>query len=126
MKPTQEIIATLSNFTGTTAYYRYSPIFRNFVLTDGSKYLAEACDAFWLCDAIASHLPSYRDEGFVVARLFVIDGEASLTFDDGNGNILASQEIEFTTFPLGSITLYVIPQDMGDEIVYVILLASEY
>ena len=126
MKPTNEIITTLPNFTGTTAYYRYSPIFRNFVLTDGSKYLAEACDAFWLCDAIASHLPSYRDEGFVVARLFVVDGKASLTFDDGNGNILASQEIEFTTFPLDKITLYVIPQDMGDEVVYVILLASEY
>ena len=126
MKPTQEILTTLPNFTGTTAYYRYSPIFRNFVLTDGSKYLAEACDAFWLMDAIASHLPSYRDEGFVVARLAVVDARASLTFDDGNGNILASQEIEFTTFPLGSITLYVIPQDMGDEVVYVILLASEY
>ena len=126
MKPTHEIIATLPNFTGTEHYYRYSPIFRNFVLTDGSKYLAEACDACWLCDAIASHLPSYRDEGFVVARLFVVDGKASLTFDDGNGNILASQEIEFTTFPLGSITLYVIPQDTGDEVVYVILLASEY
>lgn len=126
MKPTQEILATLPNFTGTTAYYRYSPMFRTFVLTDCVKYLAEACDAFWLCDAIASHLPSYRDEGFVVARLFVVDAEASLTFDDGNGNILASQEIEFTTFPLDEITLYVIPQDMGDEVVYVILLASEY
>ena len=126
MKPTHEILATLPNFTGTTAYYRYSPIFRNFVLTDGSKYLAEACDAFWLMDAIASNLPSYKDEGFVVARLFVVDARASLTFDDGNGNILASQEIEFTTFPLDEITLYVIPQDMGDEVVYVIFLASEY
>ena len=126
MKPTHEILATLPNFTGTTAYYRYSPIFRNFVLTDGSKYLAEACDAFWLMDALASHLPSYKNEGFVVARLVVVDAEASLTFDDGNGIILAKQFIEFTTFPLDKITLYVIPQDMGDEVVYVILLASEY
>ena len=55
-----------------------------------------------------------------------INGWHVTSSDDGNGNILASQEIEFTTFTLDEITLYVIPQDMGDEVVYVILLTTEY
>ena len=32
----QEILNTLPNFYGTEAYYRYSPQFRNFLLTDGA------------------------------------------------------------------------------------------
>ena len=114
----------LRQFTGTEDYTRWSALFRNFVLTDGALYLAENAGAFWLMDAIASHLGSYKNEGFVVAHLCMIGstGKWSLLLEDGNDNTLAEQTIEFSDFPLEEITLYVIQQDD----LWVILLTSEY
>ena len=114
----------LRQFTGTEAYTRWSALFRNFVLTDGALYLAENAGAFWLMDAIASHLGSYKNEGFVVAHLCMIGstGKWSLLLEDGNDNTLAEQIIEYSDFPLDEITLYVISQDD----LRVILLPSEY
>ena len=45
--------ATLSQFTGTAQYWRVA---RQFVITDGVKYLAETAACFWLIDAAISHL----------------------------------------------------------------------
>lgn len=118
----QEILDTLPNFTGTDGYTRWSPIFRNFLLTDGAKYIAEACDAFWLMDLFASHLPAYKDEGFAVLYLKVKDGKAVVQIEDGNGKVLKKQKIEYTDFPLDQIVLYCCPQD--DQ--FVLMLPSEY
>ena len=41
MRPAHEIQADLTNFTGTEAYHRWSILFRNFVLTDGAKYVKD-------------------------------------------------------------------------------------
>ena len=118
----QEILNTLPNFYGTDGYTRWSPIFRNFLLTDGAKFIAEACDAHWLVDLFASHLPAYKDEGFAVLYLKVKDGKAVAQIEDGNGKVLKKQKIEYTDFPLDQIVLYCCPQD--DQ--FVILLPSEY
>ena len=118
----QEILNTLPNFYGTEAYYRYSPQFRNFLLTDGAKYVAEACDAHWLVDLFASHLPAYKDEGFAVLYLKVKGGKAVAQIEDGNGKVLAKQKIDYTNFPLDAVVLYCVPQDDN----FVILLPSEY
>ena len=124
MKTKQEILAELPNFYGTSSYTRWSVLFRNFVLTDGALYLAENAGAYWLCDAIASHYPSYKDEGFVVAKLRRAKATEGwvLRIEDGNDGLLADQLIEYSDFPLDEITLYVIPQDD----LWVILLPSEY
>lgn len=122
MKTKDEILAELPNFYGTENYTRWSALFRNFVLTDGAKYIAEECGAYWLMDAIASHLSSYRDEGFVVAKFQAIVGGWELGITDGNDNVLAQQDIEFTDFPLDEVTLYVIKQDD----LWIVLLPSEY
>ena len=112
----------LRQFTGTSGYTRWSALFRNFVLTDGALFLAEQAKCFWLMDALASHLSSYRDEGFVVAKFQAIVGGWELGITDGNEHFLATQRIEFSDFPLDEITLYVIRQDD----LRVILLPSEY
>ena len=124
MKTREEILQELPNFYGTENYFRLSPLFRTFVLTDGAKYLADAAGAWWLMDAIASHLGSYRDEGFVVAKLQRATATNGwvLRLEDGNDGLLADQLIEFSDFPLDEITLYVIQQDD----LRVILLPSEY
>jgi len=122
MKTKQEILAELPNFYGTEHYHRFSPLFRNFVLTDGAKYIAEECGAYWLMDAIASYKQKYQAEGFAVATLTASHDSGTLVITDGNGNTFAQQDIGFTDFPLDEITLYVI--DNGDF--WVLLLPSEY
>ena len=118
----QTILNALPNFHGTEAYYRWSSLFRNFLLTDGAKFIAAACDAYWLVDLFASHLPAYKDEGFAVLYLKVKDGKATAQIEDGNGKVLAKQKIDYTNFPLDAVVLYCVPQDDN----FVILLPSEY
>lgn len=118
----QELQQNLSQFTGTEAYTKWSILFRNFVLTDGAKFLAEEAGAYWLMDAVASHYQAYKKEGFVVAKLLKYKGNWVLDITDGDENSLATQRIEYSDFPLEEITLYVIPQDD----LWVILLPSEY
>ena len=124
MKTKDEILANLPNFYGTENYFRLSPVFRNFVLTDGALYLAEQAKCFWLMDAIVSHIGSYKDEVFVVAKLQRATATNGwvLRLEDGNDGLLVDQLIEFSDFPLDEITLYVIQQDD----LWVILLTSEY
>ena len=118
----QEILNTIPQFYGTEAYYRWSPIFKNFLLTDGAKYIAESADAYWLVDLFASHLPAYKDEGFAVLYLKVNGSKATAQIEDGNGKVLKKQKIEYTDFPLDQIVLYCCPQD--DQ--FVIMLPSEW
>ena len=124
MKTKDEILANLPNFYGSENYYALSPLFRSFVLTDGARYLADAAGAWWLMDAVASHLGSYRDEDFVVAKLLRAKASNAwiLRLEDGNDEVLADQIIEYSDFPLDEITLYVIAQD--DR--WIVLLPSEY
>ena len=114
----------MPNFYGTENYYALSPLFRSFVLTDGARYLADAAGAWWLMDAVASHLGSYRDEDFVVAKF--LRAKASngwiLRLEDGNNEVRADQSIGYSDFPLDEITLYV----EYDGTNHVILLPSEH
>ena len=123
MKTKDEILNDLPSFYGTEHYHRWSPFFRNFVLTDGAKYIADACGAYWLMDAIASHLGSYKSEGFAVVKLSRATASNGwlLRIEDGNDGLLADQLIEFTDFPLDEIKLYVAHSEY-----WVIMLPSEY
>ena len=116
---TNELQANLSQFIGTEKYYR---ITHRHLLTDGTKYLAENAQCFWLMDAIASHLPKQYHDYFAVANLTVKNSSAHLTLDDGNGNIHVSQMIKYTDFLLDEVKLYC----AFDGEYWVIMLPSEY
>ena len=110
----------LNYFTGTEKYYRIS---RRHLLTDGTKYLAEKAECFWMMDAIASHLGEIGTEDwFVQVRMTVNCKRATMIYEDGNGNEHARQEIPFTDFPLSSITLFA----CWDQENWVIMMPSEY
>jgi hypothetical protein len=119
MNSTENLQSDLSQFIGTEKYYRISQCH---LLTDGTKYLAEQAECFWLMDAIASHLPKYFSDYFCVARLLVKDSSAELVLDDGNDNVYARQSIEYTDFPLSEIKLLC----QFDGELWVIMLTSEY
>ena len=112
--------STLSQFTGTSAYYRIS---RRHLLTDGTKYLAEEAECFWMMDAVASHLCEIGTEDwFVQVRVQVSEGRAEMIYEDGNGHEHARQAIPYTDFALSEITLYA----CWDQEHWVIMLPSEY
>jgi len=61
----------LSQFYGSENLYRWNFLTKS-VLTDGTKYLAEVAGAYWLFDAIDSHLMAQglnENTEFVVATL---------------------------------------------------------
>lgn len=110
----------LSHFTGTERYYRIS---RRHLLTDGTKYLAEEAEYFWMMDAIASHLSEIgTDDWFVQVRMTVNENRATMIYEDGNGKEHARQEIPFTDFPMPTVSLYAC-WDGGH---WVIVLPGEY
>ncbi len=110
----------LSQFIGTTGYFRIS---RRHLLTDGTKYLAEEAECFWMMDAIASHLCEIGTEDwFVLIRVQVTEGRTVMIYEDGNDHEHACQEIPYTDFPMNSITLYA----CWDGEHWVIMLPSEY
>lgn len=112
-------------FTGTEKWHRYSPLFPKVLLTDGALYLAQEGGAFWLMDLIASSQinKQVKKEPFQVWRLMVHkDNSATITGEDGNGNVIYTQYIEKTDFPLDSIDIWA-----GQEEEHlIILLPSEY
>jgi hypothetical protein len=111
----------LNQFTGTEHWYRYGLV-RDVLFTDGAKFLADEGGAYWLIDAIANaqrHEKAVAAEPFQVWKLSVRENHTgTLTCDDGNGEIVYQQELDYTDCPLPEITLY-----FTDNM---ILLPSEY
>lgn len=117
----QKLEQELLQFIGTEHYYS---IRSDFMGTDGVKYLAEQASCFWLLDLYWSHLLNidHIANPFTVLRMTVQNSAAYVVIEDGNDNVLAQQFIEYTDFPLASITLY----GCWNEQEWVLMLASEY
>ncbi len=115
-----KLLDNLRQFTGTSQYYRINP---KILLTDGTFYLAEQTGAFWLMTLFASHLVELNPyDWFAVLKLKLNGFAATVRIEDGNDTMLATQEIEYTDFPLPCITLYGCSD--GDQ--WVLMLPSEY
>lgn len=100
----------LANFWGSQQFFSHW-MARSVLYTEGVEFI-NANGAGWLVDAVISHVvmtTKVAREDFVMATLKVNleKHTAVLTFDDGNGNILAKQVIEYTDFPLEEIVFYV-------------------
>ena len=117
----QQLVSDLAQFTGTNGYYR---MYANFYLTDGTKYLAEKAECFWLFDLYWSHIMSIvpSKNEFTVLKMTVQKSSAYVSIEDGNDNVLASQFVDYTDFPLPSITLYCCWYGDG----WVAMLTNEY
>ena len=128
--------AKLSQFTGTEKYTRLGFPFRNVVLTDGALYVAEhggESGAFWLMQAIASHIPGvYRRGGspaqFHVWTLTVAPDKSAVLEArlDKDTPVLASQKFSLVDFEEGEWMFYAAAQDHPSGKLWVIMLTSEY
>jgi hypothetical protein len=111
----------LKQFTGSQQYTRLT---RTVVLTEGALYAAQEAGCFWLFDLFASHLSAIDSskEEFTCLKLSKVNSSCNVVIDDGNGNVLAKQHVEYTDFPLNAFTLY--GCWAGDY--WVLMLTSEY
>ena len=117
-----EIQATLPHFPSTEHYYQHS---LGMKYTDGVRFLAEQCRAFWLLDLLTSHQgAAKRNEHLREFQLW----ELTVDLDNKRGILTCREEegfpatfaliIPYTDFPLGYIRLYIEGR--------VILLPAEY
>ena len=101
--------ADLMQFTGSENWYRHA-LNSNILFTDGAKHVADEGGAYWLLDAIAicqRYEKRVAAEAFQVWKLVVHpDRTATLTCADGNYNVVYTQQLEFTEFPVGTLTLW--------------------
>ena len=124
MKTKAEILEGLGNFYCTQNYWKFSPLFRNLVLTDGMQYLCESAQSFWLVDIVGSILcekktVSYFKRQSPVSIRIKLNGKGGATVSVGNEKKpFYVQEISYTDFPLQEFEFYV--GDNGDFFVAMI------
>jgi hypothetical protein len=126
--------AALANFTGTEQWTQHA-LARNLLMTDGVIFLREKAEAFWLIDAIASHIatnPRLQREHFqcwtfekYAADLAVPNRPHRLFVTDGKSDKpLVVQELEYTDFPLSEVKFYAVWDGGFNK--FVLMLPSEY
>ena len=102
-------LGDLSQFTGSEVFYRH-PLGSGCVYTEGVQYLAEEAGAYWLIDAILcpqAWIDVLRAAEFQVWTLHVRENHsATLTCSDGDDTLLWKHEIDWTDFPLATVTLW--------------------
>jgi hypothetical protein len=115
----------LQQFTGSEQFRRWSVLFPRDILTDGAHYLAQKASAFWLMDLIASwqHKPQLRAEAFQTWTLTRTGDNWLAVCDDGNGNVITRQRIEYSDFPLPTFKLFAVRNERRG---ITIMLPSEY
>lgn len=108
---TKEQIETgLQHYYCSENWYRHS--MGKFTYTDGIKYLATACEAYWLIDLIASlqthkaikSCPECQD--FQFWTLNVTNGVGKLVCEWDSGHVVLTQKIPHTDFPLPQVKLW--------------------
>ena len=108
MKTAAEIRNFMSHCYGTDKPYIKHSLSKRLVFTDSIRVIRDMADCHWLVDAIASYQHTLLDQPFQVWA-FNCNTElkiGTLTCEDGNGNELVRQEIEYTDFPLDKIELW--------------------
>ena len=123
----------LSASIGTGAYYR--PFFyRNMVYTDGVKYFAEQCQAYWVIDVVNSYMDKVirnhnkTEETYYFISLKVKNNKAKFRIYrevDEKKKTVVRQDIEFTDLPDTEIKLY-LQIGQYEPLMFVMLTPSEY
>ena len=104
-----EITANLPYFTGTIQTWEHRTPFGKLILTDGCNYIRKEAQSRWLFDLIQSYQPRLKGEEFQTWTLEkVSDTKFLVTCTDGDERTLITQKIQYSDFPLNSITFWVV------------------
>jgi hypothetical protein len=110
MKNAEQITAEFKHFTGSELIYKH---WLGIQYTEGVKYLADAAEAYWLIDAIASYqtkkfLSNSKLQDLQIWRLLVENQSGTLICEWDTDQEVLRQEIEYTDFPLATTKLYLV------------------
>lgn len=95
----------LAQFTGSENVY-FNPLFKQFQYTEGVKFVSDNGCA-WLVIDILAHLQTnrqLREEGFLVFKMN--KAEKKLTIEDGDYNVLASQDYICCDLPVDEVVIW--------------------
>ncbi|MCP9237916.1 hypothetical protein NMA52_18330 [Lewinella sp. JB7] len=72
------------------------------------KYIAEQTESYWLINHIFSwqYAKELQNQAFQVWKWKAEDNKGTFIIEDGNRNVLAKDELEYTSFPDGEVTLW--------------------
>jgi hypothetical protein len=102
---TPEVIqSSLQEFHGSETYHPC--LNRNFVMSEGVKYLTEAAECDWLIDLLPGYMGRFGKQ-FTTVDLRKTNKLWRLTLTDPDGKVRVSESVDYCTFPLPEITLYV-------------------
>ena len=111
----QEIESELCQFYGSENHYQHP--MSGLVYTDGVKYVAESCEAYWLLDAIGSYQQKcQKDEMLQDMQFWTLrrtkdsvlrTTEFVLICERDTNDEAFRQEISFSDFPLDEIKIWV-------------------
>jgi len=107
------IESDLRNFTCTENYFLQPTL--GYLYTDGVRYLAEQCEAYWLLDAIWSYQKTklfLKDEALKSMQFWKLKVDLEkckgvLICERDEGDIVITQKLDYTDFPLKEIQIYV-------------------
>lgn len=115
-------LSGLGQFYGTKHYYWehyywYGGIGK-YYFTDGVKYVADQCGAYWLIDEIMSYqlFPRTRKMDFQVWKLTVDTEkkEGVLSLEDGDGHEILRKKLDYTDFGAPAIEMW-----MENNVLYI-------
>jgi len=110
MKTAAEINTALGHCCCSDAYYK-NAMLGKLVYTSGVKTMHEMCDAYWLLTTIASHQPeAMRDESLQYMQFWTLtvkDGDAVLICERDEGDVVITQDIGPSDFPLPEMKIWI-------------------
>ena len=124
-------VVDLSGFYGTEHLYSHKlPMTPELRLTDGTKYFAEKCGAYWFMDIVATEfVPLLSEEDYIIFIQVTVDsdnGAVIIGSDGGKGDgpkILHTRTIEYTDLPINSTFNFILMVDYQGN---TLMLPSEY
>ena len=120
-------VVDLSGFYGTEHLYSHKlPMTPELRLTDGTKYFAEKCGAYWFIDIVATEFaPLLSEEDYIIFIEVAVKADNSALIyghdgDKGDGQkTLHTRDIEYTDLPAPSEFKFILTDG-------VLMLPSEY
>lgn len=120
----------ISQFTGSQKFTGLG--LSKSIMSEGVLYVAENMNAFWFVQDVDLYVRELakegKDTGFVVCHLTQDGDGATMTFEDGNDEVLKTVDVKYTDFNFSRIegeklTVWIQPNELGS---YTIFLPSEY
>jgi hypothetical protein len=103
----------LSQFYGTTQYYKVPVPWQPFLYTDGVQYVVQAGEAYWILDLIGSWQAKSvikNDKMLQNIQFWTLnvreDRSAEMICERDSDDVVVRQEISYTSFPLTKIRFY--------------------